>query len=46
MQNTTITFKKPPKTTDKNYHKLFLDDKKSQKNLVVGRTPVKNSQHS
>ena len=46
MKNTTKTFKKPLQTTKKNYHKLFLDDKKSQNCLVVGRTQVKNSQNS
>ena len=46
MQNTTITYKKTLKTTDKNYYKLFFGDKKSQNCLVVGGTPVKNSQNS
>ena len=45
MHNTTLTYKKTLKTTDKNYHKLFFGNKKSQNCLVVGRTPVKNLQN-
>ena len=33
MLNTTITYKKPLKTTDKNYHKLFCWPKKITKLL-------------
>ena len=27
MQNTTVTYKNPQKTSDKNYHKLFFGKK-------------------
>ena len=35
MQNTTLTYKKPLKTTDKKYHKLIFQREKSQNGLVT-----------
>ena len=46
MRNTAITYKKPLKLLTKIIINYFLGDKKSQNCLVVGRTPVKNSQNS
>ena len=42
----TVVFGKTIKTTDKKYHKLVFDDKKSQNCLVVGQTPAEKSQSS
>ena len=46
MQNSTTTYKKTLKSTEKNYHKLFFWQKESQNYLVVGRTPIKLFQNS
>ena len=41
MQNTSITYKKALKTTDKNYHKLFFWRKKITKLLSSWPDPGK-----
>ena len=41
-----FNLQKTQKNTDKKYHKLVFDDKKSQNCLVVGQTPVEKSQSS